>query len=378
MSFDVEKLKAKDLEEITLFLNKVFSDHNGFEMHFEEKFPRIFKAIDENMSWHYATRDNGKICGTAASYPLEYKVGDEVLKLSAGGNVAVSSDHRNMGIMQDVMNKIAGDLPEEGFDIAYLHGDRVRYRTFGFERCGVEYSFQFVRPKVVYNEFTFEQVENYSSEIVSRIVEITNSQNSGLIRKAEDIKDSLEAQMRKGYIIKDLENNIVGYFSSKLSENHISEIWLTNKSDFKKIITDFMYFADLKRLVIGLPEYEFEYVKQSIELADRYTIIQPGNFRIINFAKTVRAFMKAKSNYAPLMDGSMVIDSEIFGKWKISFDNGEVAVDETTEDADVILPGHSAYQFIFGTATPIDIENKKIALLATNWFPLPLYCPYLT
>ena len=379
MSFETERLQAKDLEEITLFLNKVFSEHNGVEMHFEKKFPRIFKEIDENMSWHYVVRDNGKICGTAASYPLDYFVGYEILKISAGGNVAVSSDHRNMGIMQAVMNKIADDLPGEGFDIAYLHGDRVRYRTFGFERCGVEYSFQFVRPKTKVEGYSFVDLRNESAETSALLCEIAKNQHSGIYCKSEDMIDSLSAQMRTPFVIKDSENNIIGFMSASIENNHIAEIVLSDYSVFKDVITDFMYFADIQRAVMGVPAYEYEIVKASIELADRYTMIQPGNFRVINFGKVVRAFMKVKAECVKLAEGSMVIDSEIFGKWEISNINGEVAVCETNKDADLKLEGYSVYPFVFGTSAPIAVDaDEKTAFLASNWFPLPLYCPYLS
>ena len=379
MDFNVERLKASDSDEIVSFLNKVFYDHNCTQMDFVKKFPRIFKPVDENMNWHYAVKDQGEICGTAASYPLEYFVGDEVLKISAGGNVAVSSDHRNMGIMQVLMNKIGEDLVSEGFDIAYLHGDRVRYRTFGFERCGVEYSFSFVRPKKHYNEFSFCKLCDEPAETVALLHEISKNQISGLTRKTDDVTDALSAQMRTPYVIKDAEKNIVGFMSVNIQDKHIAELSLTDKSIFKKVITDFMYFADLDRAVMGTPEYEYEIVNQSIQLADRYQIIQPGNFRIINFEKTVRVFMKAKSKYIPLLNGSMIIDSEIFGKWEIHHENGDISVVNTDKNADIYLPGYSVYPFLFGTSQPINPEvESDIAIISASWFPIPLYCPYLS
>ena len=70
----VKRLKADDCQELTTFLNDVFSAHNGVEMDFAKKFPRIFVKKDENMSWYYAIRREGKICAVAASHPLDYRV----------------------------------------------------------------------------------------------------------------------------------------------------------------------------------------------------------------------------------------------------------------------------------------------------------------
>ena len=89
--------------------------------------------------------------------------------------------------------------------------------------------------------------------------------------------------------------------------------------------------------------------------------------------------MKAKAEYTKLAEGSLVIESEIFGKWEISNINGEISVSETDKDADVTLEGYSVYPFVFGTCAPIAVDaDEKTAFLSANWFPLPLYCPYLS
>ena len=377
MGYCVEHLNSSDYTEIIEYLNNVFSETNGREMNFKKSFPRVFKELDENMSWHYAVKENGKICGTAASYPLTYSVGEEVLHLAACGNVAVSSDYRNQGIMQLLMNQLVKELPEKGFDIAYLHGYRTRYRTFGFERCGVEYIFQFNKPKQFENKFSFSDLREESSDTIDFIQSVARNQKSGILRKNEDLIDALCAQMRTPYVIKNKNNEIVGSFSASINNKQITELCLTDSNLFNQVIQSFLVSFNLDQVFMGIPAFEYEFVTSAMELADRYQIVQPGNFLILNFEKIVRTFLKAKSKYTYLAEGTMIIDSEIFGKWKISYFDGTVTVEKTEEPAQIVFPGYTVYPFIFGTASPINVD-KSIAVLASSWFPLPLYCPYLS
>ena len=94
----VERLHAGDCKELVSFLDEVFTLQNGFQMDFATLFPRIFVDTEEAMQWYYAIKEDGKIVGTAASHPFIYRVGGEMLKVSSGGNVAVSPNCRNRGL----------------------------------------------------------------------------------------------------------------------------------------------------------------------------------------------------------------------------------------------------------------------------------------
>ena len=66
----ISRLNKHDCTELVEFLNGVFTQQNGFEMHFEDLYPRIFRPSDRTMGWHLAAKKEGKICGTVAAYPF--------------------------------------------------------------------------------------------------------------------------------------------------------------------------------------------------------------------------------------------------------------------------------------------------------------------
>lgn len=374
---EVVRLKKGDCKELVAFLDQVFTLQNGHQMDFAGAYPRIFQ--EKNMDWYYAVKENGKIVGTAASHPLTYRVGGETLRISAGGNVAVSPDCRNRGIMQALLHRINEDLGE--FDLAYLHGDRKRYRTFGFEKCGIEYLVYFT-PSMLKKEGCTADVtlRNLQKEDVPAALAIGKSQYSGLIWTEEEF---LLAQIaHKNHPLGIFrEEKLVGYVSLDVPGAYLAELALADPADLGSVLAAVCEYVGSKTLVIRLPAYEKALLRRAITLSGRYNIIQPANFRIVRLDKVLAAFLQAKGSYAPLADGSLNVDTELFGKWTITCKGGKAEVAPGTEEADIYLPGYRAYEFFFGPNDPFLAEVENIptdkALLVANWFPLPLFCPHL-
>lgn len=378
---EVIRLKAGDRDELVAFLDRVFTLQNGHPMDFANIFPRIFKDTDENMRWYYAVKEDGRIIGTAASHPLTYNVAGNLLKISAGGNVAVDPACRNRGIMQAMLHKINEDLIAEDFDLAYLHGDRKRYRTFGFERCGIEYLVYF-SPTMLQKEGCAPNVELQELTDFGMAHAIGRMQWSGFCREEEDMLPALTASGRKALGIY-REGDLTGYLSLDVGGAYIAELCLQDEEDLGSTLMAVADYLGGKTTVLRLPAYEFPILRKAIPLCGRYQIIQPGNFKILKFGRVVEVFLNAKGKYAPLMDGKLVLDTELFGKWTIVCKDGEVTVTPGGKKADICLPGYRVYEFVFGpnhpflTEVPGEIAPKK-ALLAANWFPLPLFVPHLS
>lgn len=385
---NAERLKAKDCKELVAFLDEVFTLQNGHRMDFANMFPRIFQEDDEKMGWYYAVKEDGKIIGTAASHPFTYRVGDETLKVSAGGNVAVSPARRNRGIMQTLLHRINEDLDGEGFDFAYLHGDRKRYRTFGFEKCGTEYLVYFTRSMLQKEnctaDVTLQDMGQESEAVLAEVMAIADGQVSGFRRTKEDFLPAMIAHKNTPLVIR-RDGQVIGYLSLEVGGAYLAELGLKDPDDLGSVLAAVAeYIGGNSTLVIRLPAYEAALVRRAITLSGRYNIIQPANFKILRLDNVLRVFLKAKGLYAPLTDGSLTLDTELFGKWTVSCKAGEVSVLPGEGEADIYLPGYRVYEFLFGPNDPFLAEadtaklTKEKALLAANWFPLPLYCPHLS
>jgi hypothetical protein len=127
-------------------------------------------------------------------------------------------------------------------------------------------------------------------------------------------------------------------------------------------------------------EAECELIGEAMKICRHCQIIQSGNFKIINFDKVTEAFMAAKATYAPLLDGELVLDSELFGKWMIAVKDGKCSVTRTDRAADVYVDGYKVYPFVFGPMSPftVGVDLSRVSpeakRLINSWFPVPLYC----
>ena len=384
MTHSVERLHAGDCEEVVGFLDRVFSQHNGFTMDIAKKFPRIFTDTEETMGWYYAVREGGAIVGTAAHHPMTYKVGESLLRVSAGGNVAVDPDYRNQGIMQALMRRINDVLVEENMDLAYLHGDRKRYRTFGFERCGLQYNFSYTKSFLEQlghvGGFALSDLRQESAEVPEQVAQIMARRRSGFVRKTEEVLPALCAQERLPLVVRNKQHRVVGYISMDVKNCYIDELGLETAEDFGNVLMSAMLFAEADKLLLCIPEFEWEMVAKSLAIGARYQILQPANFQILRFDRVVQAFMQAKCAYAPVLDGSLTIQSDLFGKWRVTCRSGQVSVVPDGGEADLTVNGYQIYSFLFGPCPPVlaAVYPREIAALVSNWFPIPLFCPNLS
>ena len=100
----IERLKAKDYDELMDFINMVFSQ-DLIRVHFEEDLPLIFGRDDEHMNYQYALRDeSGRIRCAVASVPYTYVVEGKEFKARTITNVATHYQHTGKGYMQKLLS----------------------------------------------------------------------------------------------------------------------------------------------------------------------------------------------------------------------------------------------------------------------------------
>ncbi len=377
---ELVRLKKDDFHELVTLLNRVFTAQNGQEMDFEAVFPRIFVPEDETMGWHLGAKIGGRLCGVAASYPLTYRVGGTELKISAGGNVAVDAAMRGRGIMQSILNRLDEEDRAAGFDISYLHGDRFRYRNFGYERCGVECDFTLTRQMLGKDaprrKLAYVNLCEADSAFVKRAFDFC-SIHSRSVRDFASFMPAMRAKQRLPLAVLDEGGTLIACLSVCPTSHAIGEIIVDDTQLFSDVIKGYMHQYGANRLRLGLPVYD-PLIRQAQAVADRYHIMQPGNFKIFNFKRVVESFMREKMQYTYLPDGVVTVNSEVFGAWSIEKQKDTVVVSPYTGKAQYELPGYTVYPFLFGTLTPQINTSTEEELLLKAWFPLPLYCPYLT
>lgn len=378
---EIARLKKDDCKEVVEFLNRVFTQQNGREMHFEKMYPRIFKEDDNTMQCHIAAKKDGKICGVAASYPFKYHIGNTTLNVAAMGNVAVDEKMRGQGIMQELLKRACEKNKADGIDLCYLHGDRWRYRHFGFERCGKEICFHIknsiLRDFSVKKHYAFCLLKENNAQLLEEFYEFYNTQRTYEERAKETFYQAMTAKGHMTYIIKNGENGICGYITLGDDNSSVVEIYLENEESFYDVIKTFLTENSLETLYVNLSEFH-PLTRKAEAVSDRYLVFQPGNFLILDLKKVTEAFMYEKCTYENLPDGVLKIDSDIFGKQKAVKKGEKITVEPFEGEADFTFKGYDIYKFLFGTLPAYGLPDNEKGALAKKWFPLPMYCPYLS
>ena len=137
MSTAISRLHAEDFEEALDVLNLAFGKAPPRD--FEAILPALYRRGEEEMSWNFALRENGRIRAIVGLFPLAYRWGGATLRVAGIGGVSCHPHARGRGYMQQLMAHCVQAAPEEGFHLSWLGGQRQRYGYSGYEKCGVYY-----------------------------------------------------------------------------------------------------------------------------------------------------------------------------------------------------------------------------------------------
>jgi predicted N-acetyltransferase YhbS len=91
---------------------------------------------------HFVYESEGDLWGVIGAYPYDVRLGGVVFRMLGIGQVICDTRYRGRGVFTSIMREVIRSLYAEGFDAAWLSGDRKRYAHFGWEDGGR--SLQFV------------------------------------------------------------------------------------------------------------------------------------------------------------------------------------------------------------------------------------------
>ena len=376
---EIVRLKARDYDEWLWVLNTVFTKQNKREMDFEKELPKMCVKDDEHMGKHFAVKDNGKIYALVGIYTLPVKCGNKELMFSTVGNVATLPEQEGKGYMRMLMKEAMRELDRIGADASRLGGVRQRYNRYGYEMCGMEYSF-------VIDDFTTRYCFNDEEEIVLKEISANDKKQLAFInflrkslpmhvqRSADDTFFGDFATLCIGknvpYIAENKQGNTLGYLSVSGDLKKIAEVNAVSLEALKKIL--FYWQKNVKKpITFALSPLDTEAVKYFSQVAADMKMASPCLFKIINYDKVANALIKQKaSNTQVLCNGERIIGIKEWGNIRLYHKDGEAFCEKTDRKADFMLDKLTASRFLFGpfmTHTVVDSDEFLSQVL-----PLPL------
>lgn len=373
----VERLRAENYDEFIEFADLVFSQ-DLIRVHFQEDLPLLFAPDDEHMHWQYAYRDDsGRIRATIGVIPYTYVIDGRKFNARTITTVATHYRHTGKGYMQSIMKKVFEDMEAENVDFAVLHGNRERYRFWGFEPAGVSELASFESYNIVNREkkgetfpYTFQKIEETDTDMIQKCLEMFHTQPQHYERTPE--KFMLFQGMWRGvpYAIYDEKGVFCGYLNYQ--GGGIRELLLKSPAEAARVVNSFLKEKELTSIVVAISPFVKEGSRSIYDAAEYVHASQTTRLNLLKPVGFVEACLnlKAKDSYMP--KGELVLESK-FGKWLIKNDGSRFTVEETEMKADLIVPDDQIYGLLFGPSPRIYSLFTDVLKEKGLWFPVPFY-----
>ncbi len=378
----VERLKAADFEDLTDFINLVFSQ-TLFKVDFKKDLGYLYAKDDEHMRRQYAYRDEaGKIRSAVGVMPYTYKVGNEEFSAKTITNVATHLDCSGKGYMSSVLKKAISDMEEDGTDFAILHGQKERYLSFGFNTAGVGES-------AVYKAFNIPdrvrmgEVFDYSFEPVSekdavKCEELFEKEPQHFVRPEGEFLRCLSLWNGRTFAVLDKNGDFSGYLNcmTHFGSPVIREIFLKDPAEAAKIIYSFMKEKGFDSVKVHFSPFNEKLSRTIYETAEDTALTHLNRIKFFRPKRLLEACLDLKNEFCPLSEGRLVVKSA-FGNLLIEND-GKFHVQDTDKEPDFVVEGRETNAFFFGPHPNLcglaDRSTElSVKIPACTWFPAPLY-----
>ena len=376
MDNEIIKGTSELYEDIIDFGNYVFN------LDFPSQLPKLYSNHRETSQYHYIIKEDHRIKAMVGSFPLGLTVCGNYLKGRGIGTVSVHKYHRGSGYMRSLMDRAIADMKSEGCDFAVLGGQRQRYEYWGFTPCGIILELNFNRSNIKHYHNTIEdtyQFIEYDDTIAKDLEKAVALHNSQPVHADREKANFIEISKSWGSKIYFIYKNgdFAGYLSASGNHEKILEILLNNPDEIDKVIVSYMKSFHMGNTGVVLNLHRPKEFMRLSRLCENYTINSSANIYIINYINVIKAFMNLKNNLCPLEEGTLILNVEEKGRYKIEVVGGTVNVEEADRPYDISLSHIDACALLFSHASFVNTAYSLTNPLVKSWFPLPLYYPEL-
>ncbi len=372
-----------DREELVDFLNLVFG-FNGYDNGFMHFLPCLYKEQYDPAGHNLVAmeEENGrrKLRAAVGVYPRTFSVMGETFLSHGIGNVAVHPDSRGKGYMRQLMHMAIDDMIEAGADFSDLGGLRHRYRYYGYEKAGCEWSFAVTRtnlrhvfPDAAAPAVYFKRVTEGDSALLDAMHGLYESKAFHTVRPREALADILNVSGHVYSVHQKSDDGFCGFFRGDLED-----LVLADEGLFLDTVR--AYLENHEEVELTVQPYEtarMEALHPVYESCHPHTALQILVFR---FRRLVAALLRLKAQSAGLVDGvrAYQITGIPAGKgavreeaFTVSVSGGVPEVHEGAFGGAKLcaLSYLDAVSFFFGLLSP----QRHMDPVSAQWFPLAIH-----
>lgn len=363
-----------DLLKVIDFIDLVFSQAAG-PHDFAQLIPKVYGDAHDYSHIHAIALEDGEVRGCVAVLPFDMTMAGEKLSVGYVGSVSVHRLSRGAGHMKKLMEMQIEKAKTDGADMMVLGGQRQRYGYFGFSPVGGAYGYTVTHANVRHalkdvdaSAFTFARMDTAADSAYA--FGLYQQQPVCGSRTAENFAEIALTFHSQGWIIKQNGKN-AGYLIANRDQKAFAEIVLEDQTLVPAVIKAWMSTYGVRNLSVAAAPYNKPLNRTLAAFAEGYGLGQDGYVLCLNYANTIRSWMKLKNSITRLSEGvvRLGIGDEVL---QLSVQNGAVSVEKSTEKADVVLSPAAADQLLFGFNRFYAPEAEGVP---ADWFPLPLSIP---
>lgn len=374
--YTIEKLKAKDYDDLLLFLDTAFgyNEQNGFLM----QLPAMWERTDAVMEHNIAIKDGTKIVAAAGVYPLNVHIGEQNLLFVTTGNIAVAKEYRGQGLFRMLMLAIDEEIKRLNADVARLGGGRQRYGRYGYEYAGKTYAITYVPKNMLnfrHNKIYFKEINHNDGIILEKIRALQEKQFIFAERgSAERFHKVMRAWGNVPYVAEDAQGNFIGALAASMNKRSIAEFYADTPQTEAEMLCSWLSRNQLNDCSVEIPEYKKQLLKIFSAICEYQTVKYATQIRVLHFDRLADALISLKrtvdSEYAKI-NGEIII--EIDGRVKVKINSSGAML--TDQSADISVDSVTATRLLFGYQSAdeiIDLPRGK-EMLIKELLPLPFW-----
>ena len=384
MSDQIVQLSAADFDEAMAVMNCAFGKSPPSD--FANLLPKLYRPEEDLMACNYAMVRDGGIKAVVGLFPLAWKVGVSTLRIAGIGGVSTHPECRGQGMMQRLMRHCLSIMPEQGYDLSYLGGQRQRYAYFGYEKCGVDVVFRLTRTNVQHcfrdrSGICFEAIDDKQVDRIAAIRALHDAQPVRAERPQANFYNTLlswscrpyrafDGDDMVGYVVSDKPGGAVGEMLGRDDDTtlEIARAWVEQGPDGGGEMR-------LGPLAGGI-------LHRLGNICERMSVSYSANWQVFDWVAVLEALLRARVASSALMPGRVALEILGVGTLAISVEGDSTAseqnvVCELVDEVPMLTcDSKLAHRLLFGPLPPSQVMGlPKEATALEAWCPLPMHWP---
>ena len=171
------------------------------------------------------------------------------------------------------------------------------------------------------------------------------------------------------------DGSYAGYMVlSKRWDFAVREIRLYEPKELTRVLNTLLLQEKKETVTLNVSPFDYELLNEIYETAEDIRSVQMCRINLLKPERFIAACLNTKQDLGgELPQGSLVIDG-VLGRFEIVND-GRFSVSETKKPAQISLPDHLFYPFVFGPVPQSMSQFPELPVKFRSWFPAPFYIP---